>query len=574
MQTAEGVAVLVEEAAAATRYLCAGAHLDEEFARKVVEEIEDEHHRAYAPTFGINIMLVHQHARQALQRVADRDTGLVVCLLVSLALQPALTLVMWVLMVFISGPPAGLDPRPARLRHPVSGQQGGGQVRVVVGAVVRLLIALAAMAIVAEFAPILPWPLVWIHGLVPDLIIGYPLLVLIPWIITWQERSSAWHIVSKRLTSRGFATGYPNGVPEGPITDGNITVYSGYSPFIGSGVELDSWSTTTRLNATRDLVGDIPPQREPWTVPVTAGELVEGLVAQLSELGQETTDSADGIAGLTVTEKLFVDGTVVRQNAVRLSGLTKAVLPDENSTPEYWIPEEIVRRYRGYHRGPIRHCLRSQVAAWGADLVLSVFLQVTVSGGTLYLESTTFLLPPVKEAYRVADSVVDAPAPEVSYLPADRAGGDDSVLGAQSVAAGFLALVSSPVRLYRALRAPARRRKRNSELLQAIKSDLTFDYGARLSLRDLASGPNYRNYFQRVDVARISRQIHLRTLDFVATTLVERDIDVSELLERRTAVYNSGVLMTGGAMHGTIVAGQGNTVIEQVPTDERAKKKK
>ncbi|MEZ0065766.1 hypothetical protein ABIA32_001766 [Streptacidiphilus sp. MAP12-20] len=569
---AGGVALLVEETEQATRHLCAGAHLDEDFARKVIEEFEDEPHRAYAPAYGVNIELVKQHARGALTRLTERDQRLTACLMVSLVLQPAVTLVMWVALAFLAGAPT-LDPRPNRIKDEATGRTSTSRTKVVVGAVARLIASVVVLIMVALFTQPLPRPWVWFPDLAPALILGIPLLVLLPWTIVWNERTIAWHTVSRELTGKGFAARPAKGRPEAPATDGNITVYSGYSPFIGSGVELDSWSTTTRLTPTRNLVGEIPAQATPWTVP-TAAELVDGLLTQLTALRAETAGSLDGIEELTVSEKLFVDGTVLRQPEVERTGLTRAVLPEEQGRPSHAIDPELVRRYRGHHRGPIRHCLRSQVAAWGTDLVLSVYLQVTVSAGTLYLESTTLLLPPVKDAFRVADTVVEQPAPESSYLPAGQVGGDDSVLGAQAVAAAFQALLGAPFRVYRALRAPSRRVRRHEQLRSAIKSDLGFDYGARMSLRDLASGPNYRNYFQRVDVARISRQIHLRTLDFLATTLAERGVDVSDLLERRTAVYNSGILMTGGAMTGTIVAGEGNTVVKQAGAKpERSKKK-
>jgi hypothetical protein len=567
-----GVALLVEETDRATRHLCAGTHLDEDFARKVIEELEDEPQRAYAPAFGVNIALVRQHAREALTRLTERDLRLTTCLLISLLLQPAVTLVMWVVLAFFSGAPA-LDPRPNRIKDETTGRPSTSRTKLVIGAVARLITAVIALIVVAELTQALPQPLVWFTGLAPALIIGIPLLIVLPWTVVWNERSIAWHTVSRTLTSQGFAERPQHERPEPPATDGNITVYSGYSPFIGSGVELDSWSTTTRLTPTRNLVGEIPAQSAPWRMP-TADELVTGLLTQLTALRAETAGALDGIEGLTVSEKLFVDGTVLRQPEVHRTGLTRAVLRNDEARPSPTIDPELVRAYRGHHRGPIRHCLRSQVAAWGTDLVLSVYLQVTVSGGTLYLESTTLLLPPVKDAFRVADTVVEQPAPEASYLPAGKAGGDDSVLGAQAVAVAFQALLGAPFRLYRAQRAPSRRAKRHQQLRTALKHDLAFDYGARLSLRDLASGPNYRNYFQRVDVARISRQIHLRTLDFLAATLSERGVDVSDLLERRTAVYNSGILMTGGAMTGTIVAGEGNTVVNQAMTKtERSKKK-
>lgn len=552
-----------EDATAATRYMCAGVHLDQAFAESVVQEIEEEQYRAFAPSYGVNIMIVHEHATKALARIRERDQSIGACLLLSFLLQPAVTVVLLVVAAFMGGDATKpLDPRSSRLARFIPGRRSlSVRVRAVSGAVARMLALFAVELLVATVAQALPAPLVYIHGLVLTTLITYPLLVLLPWVITWRERTTAWHTITGELTAASFHTKYRDTFANGPATDGNITVYSGYSPFVGSGHELRSWQLSMHLEPARSITGEVPHQREPWTVPVGPSGLIEGIAGQLAALGAETAGPADGIHGLSVTEKLFVDGTVLRLHDVRSSGLTTAVLPNEEAKPRAQVPDDLVQAYRGHHHGPIRHCLRIQVAAWGADLVLSVFVQVVISGGTLYLEVTKLLLPPIKEEFRIADSVAERNT--VERLPAVATGSEEegeTVIAAQSVAIGLRALSTAPAAAFREFRTPARRKRRNADLLQAIRDDQTFDYGARLSLRELASGNSYRNYFQRVDVARISKLIDMRILDHLAGYLTENGLDISELTDRQTTILNSGILMTGGSMSGTIVAGESNTV--------------
>ncbi|WP_042374931.1 hypothetical protein [Streptacidiphilus neutrinimicus] len=564
----------VDDMTTATRYLCAGTHLDEGFARAVIREIEEEHHRAPAPSHGVNIMIVHQHARRAVQRLSLRDRRLATCLLVSFLLQPAATLVFWPIAAMAGGDGVrSLDPRSSRIAAGTGSRPGSARRRVILGAVMRAVVMLAAAWLVTGVVQILPAPLVYLPGQVLALLLLVVALVVVPWLVCWQERTEAWQTVSRELTAEGFSATHPRTADGAPLTDGNITVYSGYSPFVGTGVERQTWSLTMHLAPARGLTGTVPAQarREPWTVPISADDLVEGLASRLTALGAAAPGATDGIANLRVTEKLFVNGTELRQPWVRGSGLTDAVLPDEKRPPVTEVPDPLVHAHRGRDHGPVRHCLRVEVTAWGADLVLSLFVQVVLSGGLLSLSTTTLLLPPVRAAYRVADSVLERGARAGSSATATGTlptiGGDDTepVIAAQSLKAGLKDLAAAPTAVYRELREPGRRTRRNEDLLRAIAEDRTFDYGARLSLRELAADSLYRNYFQRADVTRISQQLDMRLVDYLAQILEANGLDTTELDDSRAQLLNAGVIITGGSMSGTIVAGQGNTVSTPSP---------
>lgn len=58
---------------AVTRLLCAGAHLDEGFAREVDVELTEDRLRATGPSLGIDPVALARHARASVRRIDRRD---------------------------------------------------------------------------------------------------------------------------------------------------------------------------------------------------------------------------------------------------------------------------------------------------------------------------------------------------------------------------------------------------------------------------------------------------------------------------------------------------------------------
>src|SRR5437870_13059955 len=75
----------------ATRYLCAGAELDEVFSDHIVSELFTQLKRAAAPSYGFDLVPVVKHCFRGRRRRALRGLGLVAAILVEWALFPILT---------------------------------------------------------------------------------------------------------------------------------------------------------------------------------------------------------------------------------------------------------------------------------------------------------------------------------------------------------------------------------------------------------------------------------------------------------------------------------------------------
>lgn len=60
-----------------TRYLCAAAYLDRNFANHVITKVLQEEHRAVAPSYGVDIVPVVRHCLAAERRRRLRDIVLI-----------------------------------------------------------------------------------------------------------------------------------------------------------------------------------------------------------------------------------------------------------------------------------------------------------------------------------------------------------------------------------------------------------------------------------------------------------------------------------------------------------------
>src|SRR5439155_5638801 len=76
----------------ATRYLCCGAELDEDFAIKVIRELFAQPKRSVAPSYGIDVVPIVKHALKGRRRRAMRDVALTALLVSLLVFFPLPTL--------------------------------------------------------------------------------------------------------------------------------------------------------------------------------------------------------------------------------------------------------------------------------------------------------------------------------------------------------------------------------------------------------------------------------------------------------------------------------------------------
>lgn len=446
-----------------TRYLCAAAHLDTEFARQTVQRLVVDRGRAPAPALGIDLGVVLRHCIGADRRHRTRDVTL------------------------------------DMIGLPV------------------LLLALAFL----------------FNGFhVVDLgFIG--LLLVLAWVIlatdTWVGR---YHIAARTLSRSAFD---PHRTPAlsdaeeldvaGAAADAaNVTIYGGYLPFVGSGREQGGWSfALSVLKGKQALGGDA----RSTPMPFELDDLYEAVRRDVAALELDGTS-----VRVVVEDRLYVDGQGVY-------GDDRFLLPGGAGLRSLVSDDEL----RGFVRDPepgnrVYRCVR--IHGWQSEFVLSMYLNFARVGRGLFIQARYFLLLPLKEDYRTVDHVDRDLSVPGTLRQAARGALRTNVAGR---------FMMSPFRLIGGVPSEVRRRR-----IGDGEPSPGFNYGATVSVRELAQAPHYNRYFQQLDRDMIGKIVERQILDSIAGFLDRHNIDTGELEERQTAILNNGLIVSGGSVRADSLA--------------------
>jgi len=428
-----------------TRYLCAAAYLDREYARLLVRQISAEPHLAVAPAPECDVPVVLCHAYGAIIRRRHRDL---------------------------------------------------------------LLAVLLALAIVSLFLQkftlfLLPLFLAWATVLVFDYStrFGRHLQSLRP---GYFKASAAPAPPNRKVAARLRQIG--------DYAAGNVTVYSGFSPFVGYGIELDSWSFAL----------DVTKPAKDGDAPVTGFDVTEIYDYIASRL--KTLILPD----LQVTERLFVDGSTIIDDERFLSdpfGRPRSRVSTAQVDALKREPEDRARPYLAVHS-----------TGWGGELVYSLFLRFNRSESNLFVEANHTALAPLLSRYKIIDSLM--PHPSVADLW--------SLFKAASVNT-WIDLPAAPLRVARSFDLGFRMASRVGRQNRMIGELRWFDYGARLSVRQQASDTVYQRYFQKLDNDMAMKVAQKRVLDALIEFADDHGIDTADLVERQNSIINNGIIASGDA---------------------------
>jgi hypothetical protein len=310
----------------------------------------------------------------------------------------------------------------------------------------------------------------------------------------------------------------------GAAQAGDVTVYSGFTPFVGVGFDHGGWSFAVNISEGKtDLSGTRPPR------PFAVEDLQERVTADIEALG---------IATLTIADRVYADGRRIRED--------EALLPDPMRRPATWIEPHALSDLLDARGEAVRQYRVVRVAAWGGELVLSIFVRFLRVERGLFTEVGYFLLPPLDESCHAVDRIRPAPDWRANLR-----------LLFDSVVATPILWVQAPFAVAYRLLAPLRRRLRARRARLQVRADPSFDYGAAPSVRDELKSKAYRQYFQKLDREMYAKVIERQLLDSMINFLDEHDIDTSELRQRGMTVLNNGVMMSGGKFEaGTVAVGK------------------
>jgi hypothetical protein len=303
--------------------------------------------------------------------------------------------------------------------------------------------------------------------------------------------------------------------------EGNVTVYSGFSPFVGSGFDHGGWSFALNLSHGAERFGARVHPR-----PFSVSELYEHVAAAIEALR---------VPGLSLQDRLYVDGRSLRRDGSLLIG--------DRDRPLAVVDPATVERFVGGGAESVRHYKTIRVVTWGGELVLSIFLRFSIIHHSLFAEASYFLLPPVDEALH-----------EVDELHARPSWGDRGQVALRSAVLAPVHLVTAPWRLIVAATKPVKRHFRRRRVRREVRRNAAFDHGARTSVREAAQSQDYRQYFQKLDRELFIKVIERELFDSIVSFLEDHDIDTAELKQRETTVLNNGVIVAGGTVQAETMA--------------------
>ncbi|WP_020133443.1 hypothetical protein [Streptomyces sp. 351MFTsu5.1] len=566
-----------------TRYLCAAAYVDEGFAERVVEDLLADEAGAVAASPDVDLVAVVRHCLTAQELRQRRDLRLTAAFAAVGVFAP-----LWLLFitVFLSTTRQAVT-RPSlatRGRHQPQG-------RALVGTAVAAGFAVILAFVLGFLVSALPAPgfVSWLLG---SYLAGVPAALLSVAAVAYAYATVVRHdldvdrLLRTTMTREAFARQPRPTVPRRKwmaerlaaireAQDGNVTVYSGFTPFIGYARAAAQWSLAVPLLPAGDPVGGL--SRPGGPEAFTLSELVDHVRARLRTTaahgaadaavtdaaqapgasGSNGTAGSDGPAGspapldsLVIEDRVFASGTSIGEDA--------RFIRTRSLSPAARLSADEVERIMEHPTGTVRHHLAVHVPLWGGDVVPSLFLHFSTTGRTLHLHCSNHVLGPVRAEYHVVDRL------RGPLSPSARRG-----LLLDAVPRTGKAFYAAPLRALRQAYFDERHSRRMVDELRALEQDPVYDFGARVSVRELALSPDYQNYFQVVDATRITSLVERHTLAAIREFLEARGYDITDFRAQQQTILNQGLIQQGGtSIIGNQAIGAGASATQNFPQQQ------
>ncbi len=285
-------------------------------------------------------------------------------------------------------------------------------------------------------------------------------------------------------------------------TRGNVVVYRGFTPFVGTGFGLGTSSLAVELRG---------PDGAP--VPLALDDVYAAFAKAAAGCSLGRVETRDA---------LFVHGPDLARES--------RLLPDRFGRPVQTLAEEDLRSYRERPSARVRHYQWLQVEGWGSELVMSYFLRCTRVGDGLFVEISRFLLMPPSGRYRGIDR-----QPPRTWLGGFAWGFATALRVPFEMAQAAWALGARAVRRLRRATGLAERGRRRE-----IETASRYNYGAGQSLRESLGEARMNHWFQQADRVMLQRSLDCRLLDGLADLLEARGIAAAEVRSQAARLSDEG----------------------------------
>ncbi|MGD0244826.1 MAG: zinc ribbon domain-containing protein [Streptosporangiaceae bacterium] len=534
-----------------TRYLCAAAYLDPTYAKSVIGELVMSH-RGVAPSLGIDLIPIIRHCLHARQAQLVRDLLLTVILIIGLLLATVPIIAILIISFFLSFLPG------------VQWERRSLGAKVLVGLGVGVVVAAIAVFYLVSsyfnqanggasprFGPLasglstLAVVLVFL-GLLGAVLVGYSY--------------SMYRTFSDRLRPGASAHRFERASEEveeriaqvATAQRGNLTIYGGNNPFIGTGPRLlnEDWSIAIELDRAPGP-GRNGGRRERGSgsyVPIDPVELHQVIRARLLKVKDEGLPQNERITALSMHDHVAGDGHCRWDSPFIDQARTT---PYSQASPE--AIDALIRHPAAGLRYYLRVCVsdegqpvwvrrREVIGSTDQEIAVSAFIYVAVEGRMFYLQFVPTLLPPIYQRYHIVDRLPSVTSGEFMVKV---------ILNAASTS--FKDIVRAPFGvLGTAWTAMTERRSYHSEARSA--SDYVFaDIGARISVRETGGSAQARTYIQVLDTVKYTRVVQRLVLDTVLDFLTEKGVDTSTYQESASAIISNSYTIHGNV--GAIATG-------------------
>ena len=541
----------------ATRYLCAAAYLDSAFANKVISELVASH-RAVVPSLGIDLAPIIRHCLKARQAQLVRDLLLTVILIGGLYVS-TWSAVAVLILLFCLGflPGVQWERRSIGIRL-----LAGAGVGAALGLVVVVYLAIALLNAAGRTVP-LNGPLAT-SGMVTVVFAAVVFLALAGSALVGYSYSM-YRTFSERLRPGAEVGRFGRSEYEietriaevEAAQRGNVTLYNGENPFIGTGTVGEAWSIAIELDRAPE-----PGQGNAWHarkargyIPIDPVELHQVIRARLLKLRDAELPENERISALSVHDHVVGDGHCRWDSPL---------IDPARTMPYSEAGSEAIDALIRHPAAGLRYYQRVSVsdegkAVWARqrevigdtdqEVAISAFIYAAVEGRMFYLEFVPATMSPIQQRYHLVDR-----------LPSVTSGRFLAKVVLHAAGRSFRDTVGAPFRVIGTIWRTRTERRSFREEAASARDYIYADIGARISVREIRAASSPRTYLQRLDAAKYTKIIERLVTDTVFDFLVDKGVDTSAYQDSANAVINNGVMISGNNT-GAVAAGHGRAEV-------------
>jgi hypothetical protein len=535
-----------------TRYLCAAAYLDPRYANAVIGEFVATH-RAVVPSVGFDLGLIIRHCLNARKIQLTRDVLLTVILVAGLFLATVPTIIIMVLAFCL-----GFLPGVTWERKSI-----GVRLLAVAGVIVALISIVVLWFTInvisqAEQGGGTHLGLLASKGAIVVTIVALlALTATTEMIYTYTKYRTLGDQLGPEATAAPFHR--PHDRIDSRIAEveagqwGNLTLYSGENPFIGTGKRYRAWSIAIELDRAPDAGPGFPgrPGSRGY-VPIDPVELHRVIRERLLRLRDP---------GLPENERLnslAVEDHIVGEGERRWDG---PLLDPARNMPYSYASGEAIEALIRHPQAGLRYYQRASVSdegqavrSGGAEVIggadheiaASAFVYVAVEGRMFYLEFVATVLPPILRRYHMVDR-----------LPRISTGKFLAKVTLDAASMAFRDMISAPGRACGTLLLMLHEQRSFEQEAASADDDLFGDVGARISVRELGAAREPHTYIQRLDAEKYTKLAERLITDTVLDFLEAKGVNTAAYRASASSVINNGLMISGGSFAGPVAGGAG-----------------